>query len=96
MPPSNEEQIKERVAALKASGALLQGRIVDKRTGDFLVGRHLVMLEDVERFLLPQATNSSNNRMWLEAAAFVIRQTEDALQYAEEAVKNYGTAIQLI
>jgi hypothetical protein len=96
MPFTTEDQIRERVAVLKVLGATLRDRIPDKRTSDFLVGRHLVVLEDVERFLLPQAAKSSNSRMWIESAAFVVKQTEDALKYADEAVKNYGTAIQLI
>jgi len=92
-----EAEMVGKAQRLRESATELEQKIVETKTRDYFLRPVINGLDDVEKFLLPNARKSATHSiMWLEAAAFMLEQSEARLNFAKEMVSRYGTSLQLV
>ena len=87
------QNLENRLDALKKRAAELDKMIVDDTARVFLLGFARNALRDVESYLLPNAAKAKNAASasgWFSIADFQLKTANEHLRRAQAAVKKYG------
>ena len=93
------EALQQKITRLKDLLSHLDETIVDKDAKEFLSRTPKNSMDDVERYLLPQAVQARaarNADMWLRAVELQLRWTERNLKHAQDAGAKYGATLRVI